>query len=133
MDTLLQRIGISADYFEIIVTDNEFSLFDQREQIRIAYNKKKYDQALDLIKKYEENKGLHLLYFQYVGEIKARIAIKMGADLKLVCQHLHQVIQMTVPDFPNIDWKRCCLSSSEIEIITFFGEIQWKVGRLEQK
>ena len=132
VDTLLQRIGVSADYFEIIITNIEFILLHQREQIRIAYNEKKYNRALDLIEKYEENKGLHLLYFQYAEEIKARIAIKMGEDLKSVCQHLRQIIQMTVPDFPNIEWKRCCLSSSEIEIITLFGEIQWKVGRKKE-
>lgn len=118
LETLLERLGKTANQFEIILTDNDYILYQNREDIKNRIRDNNYIEACDLLDEYEKNaadKGS--VHMQFIGTCKALLNEMSGGAVETTIKLLMEAISYTVPDFKENKINDYYLSNSELDII----------------
>lgn len=118
LETLLERLGKTPNQFELILTDIDYVLYQNREEIKKQIEDKNYGAARTLLKKYEKiaaSKGN--VHMQFIITSKAFLNELHGGAIEETIKLLMKAITYTVPDFKTNQIKDYYLSNSELNII----------------
>jgi transcriptional regulator with XRE-family HTH domain len=118
LETLLERLGRMPNQFELILTDFDYVLYQNREEIKKQIEDKNYSTACDLLNEYEQiaaSKGT--VHMQFIIASKALLNELQGGAIEATINLLMEAISYTVPDFKSNAIKNYNLSNSELSII----------------
>lgn len=118
LETLLERLGRMPNQFELILTDMDYVLYQNREDIKKQIENKNYSEAYALLNEYEEiasSKGS--VHLQFIISHKALLDELNGRPVEDTIELLMEAITCTVPDFNTDEIKNYYLSNSELYII----------------
>lgn len=118
MEALLERLGKTPHQFELILTDNDYVLYQSREEIKKKIEEKNYLEATDLLKEYSKiapaKSNVHM---QFIINCQALLNELQSGALEDTIELFMEAISYTVPDFKNYDIRDNFLSNSELNII----------------
>lgn len=118
LETLLERLGRMPNQFELILTDFDYLIYVNREEIKKQLNEKNVGKVEELLIEYERtasSKGN--THMQFIAYSKALMNDLHGGEVTETIDLLMEAISYTVPDFKAHMIKDYHLSSSELGII----------------
>ena len=118
LETLLERLGKMSNQFELILTDSDYVLYQNREEIRRNIEEKNYEKAYALLEEYDKiasSKGN--VHIQYVLASRAMLNEMNGGTINDTIEMLLKAFTYTVPDFMKTGIKDNYLSNGELTII----------------
>ena len=140
LETLLERLGRMPNQFELILTDFDYLIYVNREEIKNQIREKNVEKAEVLLLEYEHvaaSKGN--AHMQFIIYSKALMNELQGGEVDETINLLMEAISCTVPDFKAQRIKDYYLSNSELGIIIDIiqhvivgGHIDWAKDILEQ-
>jgi len=130
VDRFLQRLGKSPDMFEVLLSDEEYELMVERDEIEALLDKKEYLEAEKRIEKYREHAiAAESIQQQYYYQIKA--VIEKGKGRHDTCiSHLEKAINCTVPLFSWDLKRKILLCVTEIEVLIMLADEYFEVGKI---
>jgi transcriptional regulator with XRE-family HTH domain len=118
LEILLQRMGMTPDKFELILTEVDYEAFQKREEIENLINQKDFITASELLSSYKKvmnSKGN--VHQQFIIRTQAQLNELLGGSVERTIELLTQAISYTVPGFKTNDIKDYYLSNTELNII----------------
>ncbi len=118
LETLLERLGRMPNQFELILTDFDYLIYQNRMTIKDLIQEKNWDKAYELLQEYEHitaSKGS--THMQFVVYCRALLNESQGGAVEDTINLLMEAITYTVPDFTTYKIMDYYLSSSELGII----------------
>lgn len=118
LETLLERLGRMSNQFELILTDEDYILYQNREALKKKIEEKNNIAAQKLLAEYEQvaaTKGN--VHIQFIAASRARINELEGGSDDATIELLMNAISYTVPDFTTNKIKDYYLSNCELDII----------------
>lgn len=118
LETLLERLGRMSNQFELILTDEDYILYQNREAIKKKIEDKDPITAQKLLAEYEQaaaSKGN--VHIQFIAVSRALINELEGGSDEATIELLMNAISYTVPDFTTKKIKDYYLSNCELDII----------------
>lgn len=116
LDSLLQRLGISDDYFEHFVSVEDINIQNIRTQIFKSVKLKNCDQIEGLITQYQTFK-LDNIHQQFIEYIKAKALQLQSKSIDIVTQQYLKAINFTLLEFESRNIEDFLLSSVEACIV----------------
>ncbi|MHB8129571.1 MAG: helix-turn-helix domain-containing protein [Mobilitalea sp.] len=132
LETLLERLGKTPNQFELILTDFDYELYHNREEIRKQIEDKNYNAACELLKEYEQiaaSKGT--VHLQFIITSKALLNELYGGTVETSIELFMEAITNTVPGFKTHEINDYYLSNSEMNIIIDVVQRMISVGMTE--
>lgn len=133
LETLLERLGRTPNRFELILTDQDYVLYQKRERIKELILYKSYDEAFALVNEYETlaaSKGS--VHRQFIISSKALLNEINGGDINTTIDLFMEAILCTIPKFKSNNIKEIYLSNSELHIIIDVIERMISAGMTKQ-
>jgi transcriptional regulator with XRE-family HTH domain len=118
LETLLERLGRMPNQFELILTDFDYLIYQNRIDIKNLIRDKNYEKAYGLLNDYEQitaSKGN--IHMQFIVYCRALLNEAQGGAVSETINLLMEAITYTVPDFKTHKIMDYYLSSSELGII----------------
>ncbi len=118
LETLLERLGRMPNQFELILTDFDYLIYVNREEITNQIKERNLDKAEELLLEYEHvaaSKGN--AHMQFIIYSKALMNELQGGEVDETLNLLMDAISCTVPEFKAHRIKDYYLSNNEIGII----------------
>jgi transcriptional regulator with XRE-family HTH domain len=118
LETLLERLGRMPNQFELILTDFDYLIYQNRIDIKNLIRDNNYEKAYELLNGYEQitaSKGN--THMQFIVYCKALLNEAQGGAVAETINLLMEAIAYTVPDFKTHKIMDYYLSSSELGII----------------
>ncbi len=118
LETLLERLGRMPNQFELILTDYDYLIYQNRVTIKNLIEDQNWEKANELIIEYEQitaSKGS--THMQFIVYCRALLNELQGGAVEDTINLLMEAITYTVPDFKTHRIKDYYLSSSELGII----------------
>lgn len=118
LEALLERLGKTPNQFEIILTDIDYILYQNREEVKRQINNQNSETAQVLLVEYEKtaaSKGS--VHMQFIMNYRALLNELFGGKVEDTVELLMDAISCTVPDFMTNRIKDYYLSNSELNII----------------
>jgi transcriptional regulator with XRE-family HTH domain len=133
LETLLERLGRMSNQFELILTEFDYVLYQNREEIKKQIDDKNYNTAYTLLHEYEQiaaSKGN--VHMQFIVTSKALLNELYGGAVDATIELFMEAISYTVPDFKTNEIKDYYLSNSELNIIIDVIQRMIAVGMTER-
>lgn len=119
LETLLERLGKTCNQFELILTEDDYALYQSREAIKKQLSMRNYREASHLLEEYEKEAAMRgSVHKQFIGTCKALLNEISGKDVLITIDLLMEAFSYTVPDFKDTNICKYHLSYSELSIIT---------------
>lgn len=118
LETLLERLGRMPNQFELILTDFDYLIYQDRIDIKNLIRDKNCEKAYEILEKYEQmtaSKGS--THIQFVVYCRALLNELRGGAVEETIDLLMEAITYTVPDFKTYKIMDYYLSSNELGII----------------
>ncbi|HKL80828.1 MAG TPA: hypothetical protein VJ888_10390 [Mobilitalea sp.] len=118
LETLLERLGKTPNQFELILTNLDYVLYQNREEIKEQISNKNYDEAYKLLDIYEKeaaSKGS--VHKQFIVASKAMLNEEKGGAAEKTLELLMKAISYTVPDYKSLEIENIYLSNIEFIIM----------------
>ncbi|MGL4797766.1 MAG: helix-turn-helix domain-containing protein [Cellulosilyticaceae bacterium] len=133
LEYVLQRLGKSADYFEYVLKDEHYLLYELREKIHQAIREKEYEFAKERLSFYEKQKGAKkAVHRQYIYKLRALISIKQEGDVATAMEWISQAIALTIPMSAGEIISSYTISIQELQLILMQIEIKIKQGEEQE-
>lgn len=131
IDCMLQRLGKSADMFEVILSDEEYEGIQARDTIEEALDAGEYARVHQLLKNYQQMYiEPYTLQQQYIYHIHALLEKQKDNHTDCI-RYIKQAIESTLPEF-NPDKKReTLLCVKEIELLIMLADEYYIVNDME--
>lgn len=133
LEALLERLGKTPNQFEIILSDVDYILYQNREEVKRQINNKNSETAQGLLIEYEKSaasKGS--VHMQFIMNYRALLNELFGGTVEDTVELLKDAISCTVPDFMTSRIKDYYLSNSELNIIIDIIKRLISVGMIEK-
>jgi transcriptional regulator with XRE-family HTH domain len=133
LETLLERLGKTPNQFELILSDVDYMLYQNRENIKKNINDKNYNDAYATLKTYEKiaaSKGS--VHMQFIVTCKAYLNELNDGNIEKTIDLLMEAISYTIPDFKTNKIKNYYLSYSELNIIIDMVEHMLSAGMFQK-
>jgi transcriptional regulator with XRE-family HTH domain len=133
LETLLERLGKMSNQFELILTEFDYVLYQNREEIKKQIYDKNCNAAYILLHDYDliaASKGN--VHMQFIISSKALLNELQGGAVETTIELLLEAISYTVPDFKTNEIKDYYLSNSELNIIIDVIQRMISVGMTER-
>lgn len=133
LETLLERLGRMPNQFEMILTDFDYLLYQNREEIKKQIEDNNYSKAYTLLNEYEQiaaSKGT--VHLQFIITCKAMLNELNGGAVEATIELFMEAISNTVPDFKENNIKDYLLSNSELNIIIDVVQHMIAAGMVER-
>ena len=124
LEALLQRLGKSADHFEVYASAEEYQLLLLRKLIMKNLLDKKLQLAAVLLMKYQESPlAKRKLHEQYYHQMRAVNYFLSDGDKEDCIQNLQQALAFTVPEtkWKQEKWEEIHLCTQEIQLFLMLG------------
>ena len=123
IDSILQRLGLCTDKFEVILTKEEYGLYLKRFEIQTAINNNDLKKAQAQIKTYpliQDN--YYKLHKQYLLFQQSIIEFKKKSDPEKVKEKILETLSMTIKiiDTKNEEVDLSILKDRRFSLIEFF-------------
>ena len=120
---IFDRIGIEADEFAFMVTEEEYDYFLWKEQVFQAMEKQDWDELEALLG--DEKIAIQIIYneeiqYQYYYKMKAILEAEKYQNYKMAAELLGKAMEQTMPDIFTIKWKKLCLGEQELHILMLY-------------
>jgi len=132
IETLLERLGKTPNQFELILTDFDYDLYHNREEIKKQIEDKNYNTACELLDEYEQiaaSKGT--VHLQFIITSKALLNELQGGSIETSIELFMEALTNTVPGFKTQEISDYYLSNSEINIIVDIAQRMISAGMTE--
>lgn len=117
-ETLLERVGKTANRFEFVLNNEDYVLYELREKIKQAVNDDKVEIAKECLNKYKNiMPESAVLHEQFVLYYEALVMEKECGEKQEILKLLHNAINLTRPDYKEKTSKTILYSNIEINII----------------
>lgn len=118
LETLLERLGKTANQFELILTDSDYVIYQKREEIKKQIENKDIDAAYSLLNDYEAiTDTKSSVHKQFIITCRALLNELQGGAPEKTADLFMEAIYCTVPDFKTNELKEYYLSNTELNII----------------
>lgn len=116
IDSLLQRLGISVDFFEHFVSLEDINIQNIRIEIFENLKLKNYEKIDELFDNFQEYK-LDNIHQQFIEYTKAKVMQMQAQPIELIINQYLVAIKLTLLDFDNNNINELLLSSVESHMI----------------
>lgn len=117
-ETLLERVGKTANRFEFVLNDEDYALYELREAIKRNVAETNIGAAKEYINRYKTiMPEQSVLHEQFVLYYEALIIEKENGDSEEILRLLHNAIDLTRPDYKDNSDQMILYSVMEINII----------------
>lgn len=117
-ETLLERVGKTANRFEFVLNNEDYILYELREKIKQHTNSGNVTIAKDCLIKYKNiMPDDSVLHKQFVMYYEALIMEKESVEIQDIIRHLYDAIHLTRPNYKEKTSKMLLYSTMEINII----------------
>ncbi|MDE6941001.1 MAG: hypothetical protein K2P40_08695 [Lachnospiraceae bacterium] len=117
-DRLLGRLGISSDLYENLLDIEDYAAWEQQRNILCAVEQKAFQNAQELIAKYEEQGSrADKIKQQFCLVMQAEILRQQGADEGEIGACYEKAVRLTVPDAGHLCTAHKLLAIQEINMI----------------
>lgn len=135
-ESLLGRIGKEVTRFEIILNDEDYELWQMREDIKKFMKDGENEKAKALLEVYKqktvENHPVHKQFYLFYH---AKIKMQSDYAKEEICKRLIEALQITKPKFDIKKAKEYLFNPTEIELVlllTYLSYSKWKTSEIEQ-
>ncbi len=118
-DALLQRLGVSEDFFEHYVTSDDIAVQNQRMEILDVLDNKEFESLSKLIDAYMTLHKSSNLHKQFCGYIACLQSVDINEQIDLYLQ----TIKLTVPEFEEKPLVKLFLTNIECQLIFEYANI----------
>ena len=133
LETLLERLGKTPNQFELILTNLDYVLYQNREEIKEQISNRNYDEAYKLLDIYEKeaaSKGS--VHKQFIVASKAMLNEEQGGATEKTLELLMKAISYTVPDFKTQEIEDIYLSNTEFVIMIQIIQKMIFIGTIDE-
>ena len=117
-ETLLERIGKTANRFEFVLNEKDYRLYELRERIKNYADKKDVRNLREELKSYKNTMPQNsVLHEQFVLYYEAMLLKTENGDVQNILWLLHEAIELTRSDYKEKTAQMILYSSMEIKII----------------
>lgn len=117
-ETLLGRLGKTANQFEFVLDEEDYHLYETRKKIEDSLKSNLLKEAANYMDKYEQIMPQNqILHDQFLKFHRTQLLKKKGADEETIIKGYLEAIQMTRPDFNKKTKKMMLFSPIEVSII----------------
>lgn len=117
-ETLLERVGKTANRFEFVLNNEDYALYELREKIKQTVNDGNVEMAKECLNKYKNiMPESAVLHEQFVLYYEAIIMEKEGEEKQTILKLLYNAINLTRPDYKEKTSRTVLYSNIEINII----------------
>ena len=135
-ESLLGRIGKEVTRFEIILNDEDYELWQMREEIKKFLEDGENEKAKALLEIYKkqtlENNPVHEQFYLFYD---AKIKRQNNGSKEEICKILLQALNITKPEFTLEKVKENIFNPTEIELILLLIDLEydeWKTSEIER-
>ncbi len=134
VESLLARMKVEKSEYEFILDEEEYELYQQREEIISLIQRQQYDKAKRKLLYYEKHYGKEVLHQQFVFWQRAWLLQKEGLKSKVQLKEVFlKAIVITAPKYEQKFKQREILSNIELSCITgIFSCIENSVEKEEK-
>ena len=129
MERLLERLGMSTEKFDYILSQKDYELCQLRYEIGRELQKQNDGKIKELVEKYETIASENSIHKQYINYIYGIVAWKYGKQEEAL-QWLEKSIQCTMPD--GFD-SEVLIGAEEIKLLILFEKLNYEYGEQTKK
>lgn len=139
IDILLQRLGISPDKLEIVLSQEAYQLVRLRDLIEKAILRGRKELALSALASHPAQNSVSQMYHK---RMQACLSYRIDKDPALAAALLQQAVELTMPDFSYENMEDYLISTIEMENLLALERVQSEsaahtdlsrhIGHLEQ-
>lgn len=123
MQRIFDRIGIEADEFAFMLTEEEYEYFVWKEDVFHAMEEQAWDELEALLA--DERNAIQIIYnekiqHQYYYKMRAVLEVEKYQNYKSAVAFLRKAIVQTMPDILTIEWNKLCLGEQELHILLLY-------------
>lgn len=117
-ETLLSRLGKTANRFEFVLNEEDYYLYEIREQIEKNIKERQLEKAQKLLDEYKKKMPKNqILHQQFLTFYKTKLLELKHSFFNEIKQGYYETINMTRPDFKNKSEDMILYSSIEVKTI----------------
>lgn len=136
MQRIFDRIGIEADEFAFMITDEEYEYFLWREHTFAALEKQDWDELEVLLA--DKKIAIQTIYnekiqYQYYYKMKAILQAEKYQNYKMAVDVLEKAMEQTMQNIVTIEWNKLCLGEQELHILLLYLYYGAKAEVLERE
>lgn len=125
LTAVLQRLGLSAVFFITLLSEEEYSYFEWRQDIAVAQLSGDWTRVQELLKDKVENPACNAaLQRQFYLMMQGHVRKRLSGDCSESAALYEQAIRITIPDFPCRMSDSILLNVQEIMLLLFWQAVQ---------
>lgn len=129
-ECLLGRIGKEVLQFEILLNDNDYSLWTARLEIQKQISEENDGKAKELLRDYREKMPAgESVHEQFCLYREAQIALKEQKSVEEVCERLYEALKLTKSEIDSEREKTILFNPTEIEILLLLLHYEYPVWK----
>ena len=122
---IMARLGVSSEEYEDFVQYDEYERWEHCQKLIDAVEQKKQDLAEHILNELLTDADIdNKIEYQFLMDMKGRILEMEGTVWDEIARVYEEAVELTMPDFDNIDWNRYIFSPEEYYIV-----IRWLRAR----
>lgn len=127
MERLLTRLGIAPMKLELVLTEEEYDIYEKQMQMEAALEEQDYQKAEILLKDYGKKIGPgNLLHRQQVMRVQGILLAEYYKEHHFSADQMKKALQQTLPGFEIGRMEEYLLSVEELLLVLFEREQYWK-------
>lgn len=115
IEVLMERMKLAKSEYEFVLDEEDYCLYEQRENIKMLIENKNYERAEEELLRYEKENGENFLHSQFVFFQRALLEQgKKEMEKERVKDIFEKAIYITVPDYKKTIEQKEILGDTEI-------------------
>ena len=136
MQRIFDRIGIEADEFAFMLTEEEYAYFVWKEDVFHAMEDQAWDELEALLA--DKKSAIQIIYnekiqYQYYYKMRAILEVEKYQNYKSAVAFLRKAIVQTMPDIFTKEWNKLCLGEQELHILLVYLYYGAKIEAFEEE
>ena len=122
---IMARLGVSSEEYEDFVHYDEYERWERCQKLIDAVEQKKQDLAEHILNELLTDVDIdNKIEYQFLMDMKGRILEMEGTVWDEIARVYEEAVELSMPDFDNIDWNRYIFSPEEFYIL-----VRWLMAK----
>ena len=122
---IMARLGVSSEEYEDFVQYDEYERWERCQKLIDAVEQKKQDLAEHILNELLTDADIdNKIEYQFLMDMKGRILEMEGTVWDEIARVYEEAVELSMPDFDNIDWNRYIFSPEEFYIL-----VRWLMAK----
>lgn len=122
---IMARLGVSSEEYEDFVHYDEYERWERCQKLIDAVEQKKQDLAEHILNELLTDADIdNKIEYQFLMDMKGRILEMEGTVWDEIARVYEEAVELSMPDFDNIDWNRNIFSPEEFYIL-----VRWLMAK----